>query len=113
MSIDIGRECVIKLRSRPESARAAAVVILGLLFAGALTAADFDADGAEADKRRTAYRYQDALGESTSVLTEMAAVLPGHAGGIAAYDQIDWAAVDGSIQITHFGYDADVWDSSG
>ena len=87
--------------------RLPAVVLLTILCS-AITNGD--------DRQVTAYRYEcqenptDCRG---SRLVKIAAVLPTHAGGVTAYDQIVWAADDGSLQVTQMLYNADVVDDSG
>ena len=70
-----------------------------------LTTHNATADGTDGNHpQRTAYKY-DAAGR----LTAMAAVLPDHAGGaVTEWSQINWAAADGTIQVTSFEYAAAV-----
>ncbi len=57
----------------------------------------------------TAHDYDD-----DGRLWRIAAVLPAHAGGVTAFDQINWSAADGSLQITQLEYDgAPVVDENG
>ncbi len=98
---------------------------------GTVTAYEFDGFGrqvlvtenaaatAAKDRQITAYFHECAdVGEGQSCagsrLLKMAAVLPGHSGGagVTAWSQIDWSATDGSLQVTQFGYGAEVVDKN-
>ena len=85
---------------------------------GSLTRTEYDALGrtvltienrsaqAAADRRVTAYQY-DSVGH----LVQIAAVLPTHEGGVLKAGSVNWAATDGSLQVTRIYYGAAVVDA--
>ncbi|HUU84928.1 MAG TPA: RHS repeat-associated core domain-containing protein [Phycisphaerae bacterium] len=65
-----------------------------------------NADGGADEQRHTAYYFDASTSGGTGQLTMVAAVEPGNFNGTAEWQNIQWTATDGSIQVTRYVYNA-------